>query len=69
MPELVLLRSSELAVICCVTKKTIANWVALYDMPCSRTAGGHRRFCRIEVLQWMNGRDMKVPFELKEEGA
>ena len=69
MSQTILLKSSEVAVVCGVTKKTIANWVALYKMPCSQTAGGHRRFCRIEVLQWMNSRDMTVPTALKEEGA
>ena len=66
MTQTILLKSSEVAIICNVTKKTIANWVALYSMPCSQTAGGHRRFCKIEVLQWMNGRGMAVPEALKE---
>ena len=66
MPDEQLLKSSEIALICQVTKKTIANWVELYKMPCSQTAGGHRRFCKIEVLQWMHTREMTVPIELKE---
>lgn len=62
------LKASDLAKLCNVSKKTIHNWVERYKLPSYRTPGGHLRFDRHKVRDWLYQKEMPVPVALKDVG-
>jgi len=49
----------EAAQIVGVHPATIRNWAERGDLPCERTPGGHRRFRRSDLKQWIAARPMR----------
>lgn len=44
---------------------TIRNWADRGDLPARRTPGGHRRFRRADLLQWLETRQAPPPAEIQ----
>jgi len=49
-----LLRSHEVAVLFDVTERTVINWAASAKLASIRTAGGHLRFRREDVMRLLD---------------
>lgn len=55
----------EAAEILGVHPATIRNWADRGDLPARRTPGGHRRFRRADLLQWLETRQAPPPAEIQ----
>ncbi len=44
---------------------TVRNWADRGDLPVHRTPGGHRRFRRADLLQWLETRQAPPPAEVQ----
>lgn len=53
----------EAAAIIGVHPATIRNWAERGELPCQRTPGGHRRFRRADLQQWLEAHRLVHPTE------
>lgn len=54
------LRSSEAAILLCVSKETIVRWAKTGKLPVQRTLGGHLRFRRAEVEELVDSLRVEI---------
>lgn len=60
-PESELMRPGEVAIAFRVSKRTVVRWAETGKLTVVRTPGGHRRYRRSEVLQYMEPPKPPVP--------
>jgi excisionase family DNA binding protein len=53
--------TTEVAVLCHVTPKTVVNWIDTGKLPCMKTGGGFRKVFREELIRFM--KENNIPFE------
>jgi excisionase family DNA binding protein len=54
-------RTSDVARALRISNQTVVNWAEKGVLPCSRTAGGHRRFLRTDVVALARQKNRIVP--------
>jgi len=53
---------------CRVSPKTIINWIEAGHIKAYKTVGGHRRMKQEDLDQFLRGRGMPIPEEVKSDG-